>query len=73
MEAILIQPKDKSEFDFLATMLKKLKVKTKTIILDDETDTTTYFISNSINKAMLDKSIVQDKKGEYIIIKNKDL
>jgi hypothetical protein len=73
MEAILIQPKDKSEFDFLATMLKKLKVKTKTIILDDETDTTTYLISNSINKAMLDKSIVQDKKGEYISIKHNNL
>ena len=73
MEAILIQPKDKSEFDFLVTMLKKLKVKTKTIILDDETDTTTYLISNSINKTMLDKSIVQDKKDEHISIKHNNL
>ncbi len=73
MEAILIQPKNKSEFNFLSTMLKKLNVKTQTINIEDETDATTYLMSNSVNKAMLDKSIVQDKEGEYIIIKNKDL
>ena len=73
MEAILIQPKNKSEFNFLSTMLKKLNVKTQTINIENETDATTYLMSNSVNKAMLDKSIVQDKEGEYIIIKNKDL
>lgn len=73
MEAILIQPKNKSEFNFLTTMLKKLNVKTQTINLEDETDTTAYLISSSENKAILDNSIVQDKKGEYITIKNKDL
>ncbi len=73
MEAILIQPKNKSEFNFLTTMLKKLNVKTQTINLEDETDATAYLISSSENKAILDNSIVQDKKGEYITIKNKDL
>ena len=54
-------------------MLKKLNVKTQTINLEDETDATAYLISSSENKTMLDNSIVQDKKGEYITIKNKDL
>ena len=38
MEAILIQPKNKTEFKFLAAMLKKLNVNTKTIDIDEKED-----------------------------------
>ena len=38
MEAILIQPKNKSEFKFLAAMLKKLNVNIKTIDIDEKED-----------------------------------
>ncbi len=38
MEAILIQPKDKTEFAFLSEMLKKLKIKSKALDLDDKED-----------------------------------
>ncbi len=38
MEAILIQPKNKSEFKFLAAMLKKLNVNIKTLNIEDKED-----------------------------------
>ena len=38
MEAILIQPKNKSEFKFLAAMLKKLNVNLKTLNIEDKED-----------------------------------
>ncbi len=38
MEAILIQPKNKSEFKFLAAMLKKLNVNIKTLDIEDKED-----------------------------------
>ncbi|MEI6823777.1 MAG: hypothetical protein WCL51_17750 [Bacteroidota bacterium] len=38
MEAILIQPKNKSEFKFLVAMLKKLNVNIKTLDIEDKED-----------------------------------
>ena len=38
MEAILIQPKNKSEFKFLAAMLKKLNVNIKTLDVETQED-----------------------------------
>ena len=38
MEAILIQPKNKTEFKFLAAMLKKLNVNIKTLDIDEKED-----------------------------------
>ena len=38
MEAILIQPKKKSEFKFLAAMLKKLNVNIKTLDVETQED-----------------------------------
>jgi hypothetical protein len=73
MEAILIQPKNKTEFNFIATMLKKLNIKIKTITLEEEIDTTSYLMSNPANKKILEQSMLQDKNEEYIAVKNKDL
>lgn len=53
-----------------------MKVKFKksaTITVEKELDATAYLMSSPSNKAMLEKSIAQDKKGEYILIRNKDL
>ena len=73
MEAILIQPKNKTEFNFIATMLKKLNIKIKTITLEEDVDTTSYLMSNPANKTILEQSMLQDKNEEYIAIKNKDI
>ncbi len=53
----------------------KLAFKDKSIVLtiEEEIDTTSYLVSNEKNKAILEKSLSQDKNGEHIKIKIEDL
>ena len=59
--------------DILEAIKATFKSKPITITVEEELDATTYLMSSPTNKALLEKSIAQDKKGEYILIKNKDL
>ena len=59
--------------DILEAIKKTFKSKPITITVAEEIDTTTYLKSSPANKAKLDKSIAQDKKGKHILIKHKDL
>jgi hypothetical protein len=59
--------------DILEAIKANFKSKPITITVEEELDTTTYLLSNPANKALLLKSIEQDKKGEHILIKHNDL
>ena len=59
--------------DILEAIKTTFKSKPITITVAEDIDTTTYFMSSTANKAMLQKSIAQDKKGKHILIKHKDL
>ena len=58
MEAILIQPKNKTEFLFLSEMFKKLNIKTK-VILEEEKEN--YFLSKAIEEGMKTKTVSKAK------------
>jgi hypothetical protein len=55
--------------DILDAIKKAFKSKPITITVEEELDTTTYLLSNSINKSILLKSIAEDKKGNHIEVK----
>ena len=59
--------------DFIEAIKLAFKNKAIVITVSEEIDTTDYLKSSAKNKAILDASILQDAKGEYIAIKNKDL
>lgn len=59
--------------DILDAIKTTFKSKPITITVTEEIETTTYLSSSAANKAMLEKSIAQDKKGKHILIKHKDL
>lgn len=59
--------------DILEAIKTTFKSKPITITVAEDIDTTTYLMSSTANKAMLQKSIAQDKKGKHILIKHKDL
>ena len=59
--------------DILDAIKTAFKEKPITITVAEEIDTTTYLMSSPANKAMLEKSIAQDKKSKHILIKHKDL
>lgn len=44
-----------------------------TITVEEELDATAYLMSSAANKAMLDKSLEQAKRGEFIEVKAEDL
>jgi hypothetical protein len=59
--------------DLLDAIKATFKSKPVTITVAEELDTTSYLMSSAVNKAMIDKSIEQDKKGEHILVKHSDL
>jgi len=59
--------------DILDAIKATFKSKPITITVEEELDTTAYLMSSQSNKAILEKSIEQDNKGEHILIKHKDL
>jgi hypothetical protein len=59
--------------EILEAIKSTFKSKPISITIEEELDATTYLMSSPINKAMIDKSIDQDKNGEYILVKNSDL
>jgi hypothetical protein len=59
--------------DILEAIKANFKSKPITITVEEELDATTFLMANPVNKAMLLKSIEQDKKGEHILIKHNDL
>ncbi|KAA5536506.1 hypothetical protein F0919_02225 [Taibaiella lutea] len=59
--------------DILESIKATFKSKPITITVEEEIDTTTHLASSSANKAMLEKSLKQAKKGKFIELKSKDL
>lgn len=59
--------------DLLDSIKSTFKSKPVTITVSEELDATSYLMSSAVNKAMIDKSIEQDKKGEHILVKHKEL
>jgi hypothetical protein len=59
--------------ELLESIKAAFQSKPITITVEEEMDTTTLLLANAENKAMLDKSIQQDKNGQYISIKKSDL
>lgn len=55
--------------DILEAIKKAFKSKPITITVEEELDTTTYLLSNPTNKALLLKSIEEDKQGKHIAVK----
>ncbi|MFZ4413873.1 MAG: hypothetical protein ACOYOV_12385 [Bacteroidales bacterium] len=53
----------------------KLAFKSKSIkiTVEEDLDATAYLKSSIVNKSLLDQSIAQDKKAEYISVKHEDL
>jgi uncharacterized protein YlaN (UPF0358 family) len=44
------------------------KSKPITITVEEELDTTSYLLSNDVNKALLLKSIEEDKQGNHVAV-----
>lgn len=59
--------------ELLEAIKAKFKSKPICITVEDEKDATAYLNSNLANKEMLEKSMVQDQNGEYIVKKATDL
>jgi hypothetical protein len=59
--------------DILEAIKTTFKSKPIIITVEEELDATNYLLSSPANKAVLDKSIEQDKKGEHIRVKLSDL
>jgi len=59
--------------ELLEAIKATFKSKPISITVEEEIDTTTYLLSSPKNKAILDKSIEQDNKGEHIRVKLSDL
>ncbi len=59
--------------DILEAIKATFKSKPITITVEEELDATAYLLSSPANKAMLEKSIAQDRNNEHILIKHKDL
>ncbi len=57
MTSIIIEPKDKDEFDFLQNLLKKMKIKGKTLSNDDMED---YAIAKKIENGMKSKTVSKE-------------
>jgi hypothetical protein len=59
--------------ELLEAIKATFKSKPICITVEEEIDTTAYLKSSMANKEMLNKSMVQDQKGEYIVKKADDL
>lgn len=59
--------------DILEAIKVSFKSKPITITVEEELDATAFLMANPTNKAILLKSIEQDKNGEHILIKHNDL
>ncbi len=59
--------------DLLEAIKATFKSKPITITVEEELDATAYLNSSAANKAVLEKSIEQDKKGEHIRVKLADI
>ncbi len=55
--------------DIIDAIKATFKSKPITITVEEELDATTYLMSSSANKAMLDKSIEEAKNGKLIEVK----
>lgn len=55
--------------DILDAIKLMFKSKPITITIEEEIDATNYLMSNSINKAILDKSLKESENGELIEVK----
>ena len=52
--------------DLLEAIKTAFQSKPITITIEEELDTTAYLMSSPANKAMLDKSLEQARRGEFI-------
>jgi type IV secretory pathway VirJ component len=59
--------------DIIEAIKASFKSKPIVITVEEELDATAYLMSTKANKAMIEKSIKQDKKNKHIVIKHKDL
>ncbi len=59
--------------DILEAIKTTFKSKPITITVEEELDTTHYLLSSAANKTALEKSLLQDKNKEHILIKHNDL
>ena len=59
--------------DILESIKTAFRNKAITITVEEDIDETVYLMSSPANKAMLDKSIAEAKRGELIEIKPEDL
>ena len=59
--------------DLLDAIKAMFKSKPISITIEEEIDETTFLKSSPLNKSILEKSIVQDKNEEYVVIKHTDL
>ncbi len=59
--------------DIVEAIKTTFKSKPITITVEEKMDATAYLMSSPANKAMLEKSIAQDKNGKHILVKHNDL
>ncbi len=58
------------DMDVLNAIKAAFKEKPVVLTVEEELDATAYLMSSPANKALLEKSIQQDKNGEHILIKH---
>ena len=59
--------------DILESIKTAFRNKAITITVEEDIDETDYLMSSAANRAMLDKSLAEAKRGELIEVKPKDL
>jgi len=59
--------------DILEAIKTAFRNKPITITIEEDIDETDYLMSSPANKAMLDKSLAEAKRGELIEVKPEDL
>lgn len=64
---------DEITADLIEAIKAAFKSKPITITIEEEVNATAYLMASAANKAVLEKSILQDQKGEYIALKSKSL
>jgi hypothetical protein len=59
--------------DLLDSIKATFKSRPVTITVAEELDATAYLMSSPANKAVIEKSMEQDKNGEHVLVKHSDL
>ena len=68
-----LQSAQEATTDILEAIKTAFRNKSITITIEEDIDETAYLMSSPANKAMLDKSLAEAKRGELIEVKPEDL